>query len=107
MSQKLVGINEEQDHQFYFKRVMAKGGQIQTLKHEKPFMPSKWAFKEENGQDRSIRFKNRTVSRGYIQVYGIDYKEKILFTSGKLIISKNGNWFIYIIKINGFVRSLI
>jgi len=42
---------------------------------KKTIVPSKWVFKKNLEQDSSIRFKSRIVSKGYMQVYGIDYKE--------------------------------
>ena len=42
---------------------------------KKTIVPSKWVFKKKLEQDSSIRFKSRIVSKGYMQVYGIDYKE--------------------------------
>ena len=60
-------------------------------------MPSKWVFKKKLEQDNSIRFKSRVVSKGYMQVHGVDYTESF-FTSGKCIISQNGNWTCFVLQ---------
>lgn len=42
----------------------------------KNIIGTKWVFKRKHEQDGSIRFKSRIVSKGYMQVPGIDYTEK-------------------------------
>ena len=36
----------------------------------------KWVFKVKNEADCTLRFKSRVVSKGYMQILGIDYNEK-------------------------------
>jgi len=42
---------------------------------QKNIVPSKWVFKKKLEQDSSIRFKSRVVTKGYLQVFGVDYTE--------------------------------
>ena len=37
---------------------------------------SKWVFKIKNESDYLLRFKSRVVSKGYMQIPGVDYTEK-------------------------------
>jgi len=41
----------------------------------KTIVGSKWVFKKKLEQDTSIRFKSRVVSKGCMQVYGVEYTE--------------------------------
>ena len=43
---------------------------------EKTIIGSKWVFKKKSEADGSIRFKCRVVSKGYMQIPGIDYTER-------------------------------
>jgi Reverse transcriptase (RNA-dependent DNA polymerase) len=38
-------------------------------------MTTKWIFKEKNNLDGIIRYKARGVSRGFMQIPGVDYTE--------------------------------
>jgi hypothetical protein len=38
-------------------------------------IPQKWVLKKKNEQDGSIRFKSRSVTKGYMQVPGVDFTE--------------------------------
>ena len=42
----------------------------------KNIIGSKWVFKKKVEVDGSIRFKSRVVSKGYMQIPGIDYTER-------------------------------
>ena len=37
----------------------------------------KWVFKLKNKTDYSLRYKSRVVNKGYMQIPGVDYSEKL------------------------------
>jgi hypothetical protein len=38
-------------------------------------VPQKWVFKKKLEQDRSIRYKTRSVTKGFLQIPGVDFTE--------------------------------
>jgi Reverse transcriptase (RNA-dependent DNA polymerase) len=44
---------------------------------ERKLFSTKWIFKKKTEQDNSIRHKARVVSRGFMQIPGVDYTESL------------------------------
>jgi hypothetical protein len=40
---------------------------------ERKIIPQKWVLKRKNEQDGSIRYKSRSMTKGYMQVLGVDF----------------------------------
>ena len=46
-----------------------------TKRQKRKLISTKWVFKKKVEQDKSIRYKARCVSRGFMQIPGVDYTE--------------------------------
>ena len=47
-----------------------------VLKQGRKPIATKWVFKIKNEPDYSLRYKTRVVSKGFMQIPGVDYSEK-------------------------------
>jgi Reverse transcriptase (RNA-dependent DNA polymerase) len=61
---------------FISRKAFKKRDKKQVIEQlRRKLMTNKWIFKEKNNADRTIKYKARCVSRGFMQIPGVDYTE--------------------------------
>jgi hypothetical protein len=68
-------INGKWSHELLNRKAWTKIPRDKADRSGKKILKVKWVFKKKDEQDGSTRYKSRIVTKGYLQIPGVDYTE--------------------------------